>query len=104
MNGTLYVASNTFEEADGVGLQHGGRLATCEAAPLLCLYCRTSTHPPLLPPLLLCSVCVRAGDGDMAHNWTILERTAFVEVTGRHNMGRTGERRARREEMRGGTN
>lgn len=57
MNGTLYVCSNTFEEADGLGLQHGGRLATW--------------------------------DGDMAHNWTILERTAFVEITGRHNMGRT---------------
>lgn len=57
MNGTLWVAENCFEEADGLGLQHGGRLATW--------------------------------DGNMDHNWTILETTAFFEVTGRHNMGRT---------------
>jgi hypothetical protein len=25
MAGTLWVASNTFEEADGLGQQHGGR-------------------------------------------------------------------------------
>lgn len=28
MAGKLWVASNTFEQADGLGLQHGGRLAT----------------------------------------------------------------------------
>lgn len=44
MNGTLYVASNTFEEADGLGLQHGGRLATCEAEGRpVCLFVHTLT-------------------------------------------------------------
>jgi len=57
MNGTLWIAENCFEEADGLGLLHGGRLAIW--------------------------------DGNMDHNWTILEETAFFEVTGRHNMGRT---------------
>ncbi|XP_041350919.1 uncharacterized protein LOC121369905 [Gigantopelta aegis] len=55
MNGRLVVTSNTFEEADFTGSQHGGRLAEWE------------------------------GPG---HNWTILERTAFVEVTGRRNFGK----------------
>ena len=55
MAGLLYVATNTYEEEDAVGIQHGGRLATW--------------------------------DGNSTSNWTILERTAFVEVTGRHNMG-----------------
>jgi len=27
-SGLVWVASNTFEQADGLGLQHGGRLAT----------------------------------------------------------------------------
>lgn len=55
MAGLLWVASNTFEENDAVGLQTGGRLATW--------------------------------DGNMTSNWTILEETAFAEVTGRHNFG-----------------
>jgi hypothetical protein len=54
MSGLLWVASNTMEQADGLGLAHGGRLATW--------------------------------DGKSA-NWTIIARTAYVEVTGRHNMG-----------------
>ena len=54
MSGLLWVASNTFEQADGLGVQHGGRLATW--------------------------------DGRSA-NWTIVARTAYVEVTGRHNFG-----------------
>ncbi|CAG5122323.1 unnamed protein product, partial [Candidula unifasciata] len=54
MNGRLVVASNTFEEEDFTGKQHGGRLAEWR------------------------------GPGQ---NWTILERTAFVEVTGRRNFG-----------------
>ena len=56
MAGRVWVASNTFEHDDFLGLRHGGRLATW--------------------------------DGRSA-NWTILEETAFVEVTGRHNMGGT---------------
>jgi hypothetical protein len=56
MSGTLWVASNTFEESDALGSQHGGRLATWTGRP---------------------------GDA-----WTILERTAFTEVTGRHNFGK----------------
>ncbi|XP_035828517.1 uncharacterized protein LOC101845042 [Aplysia californica] len=55
MNGRLVVTSNTFEEADYIGLYHGGRLAEWK------------------------------GPGS---NWTILEETAFVEVTGRRNFGR----------------
>ena len=54
MAGTLWVATNTYEEEDDLSIQHGGRLATWR------------------------------GPGT---NWTIIERTAFVEVTGRHNMG-----------------
>lgn len=54
MSGKLWVGSNTFEQADALGLQSGGRLATW--------------------------------DGTSA-NWTILSRTAYVEITGRHNMG-----------------
>ncbi|KAK6187618.1 hypothetical protein SNE40_005599 [Patella caerulea] len=54
MNGRLVVASNTFEEADFLGYQSGGRLAEW------------------------------TGPGS---NWTILERTAFVEVAGRRNFG-----------------
>ncbi|BFZ09877.1 hypothetical protein BsWGS_12916 [Bradybaena similaris] len=54
MNGRLVVASNTFEEQDFTGQQHGGRLAEWK------------------------------GPGQ---NWTIIERTAFVEVTGRRNFG-----------------
>jgi hypothetical protein len=54
MNGRLVVASNTFEEEDFTGQQHGGRLAEWK------------------------------GPGT---NWTILETTAFVEVTGRRNFG-----------------
>lgn len=73
MNGTLYVCSNTFEEADGLGLQHGGRLATCAWGT-----CARSA-----PSLYRRRPRAAAGDGNMAHNWTILERTAFVEVTGR---------------------
>jgi hypothetical protein len=49
-------ASNTYEQADGLGLQHGGRLATWDG---------------------------------VSANWTIIEETAFVEVTGRFNMGAT---------------
>ena len=54
MGGKLYVASNTFQEDDFIGAQHGGRLATWDGK---------------------------------AENWTILERTAFTEVAGRHNFG-----------------
>ena len=32
MAGTLWIASNTFDEQDYVGTAHGGRLATCESA------------------------------------------------------------------------
>ena len=53
-NGILWVASNTFEQADALGLENGGRLATWNG---------------------------------VSANWTILARTAYVEVTGRHNMG-----------------
>ena len=56
MNGTLWVCSNTFEENDALGVQHGGRLATW--------------------------------NGGAADPWVILERTAFTEVTGRHNFGK----------------
>jgi len=55
MNGLLWIASNTFDEADYVSTRHGGRLATW--------------------------------DGQATSNWTILEETAFVEVTGRSNWG-----------------
>lgn len=55
MNERLLVTSNTFEEADLDGKEHGGRLAQW------------------------------MGPGT---NWTILESTAFVEVTGRHNFGK----------------
>ncbi len=57
MAGLLYVASNTFEQADYIGVQHGGRLASW--------------------------------DGRAGSNWTILERTAFAEITGRNNFGCT---------------
>lgn len=56
VGGRLWVASNTFEQADALGLQSGGRLAHW------------------------------AGPGT---NWTIVERTAFVEIAGRSNMGCT---------------
>jgi hypothetical protein len=52
--GLLWVASNTMEQADALGLAHGGRLATW--------------------------------DGKSA-NWTVIARTAYTEVTGRHNFG-----------------
>lgn len=55
--GLLYVASNTFEQADGLGIQHGGRLASWT--------------------------------GNANDSWTIIEETAFVEITGRNNMGQT---------------
>jgi len=55
MNGKLWIASNTFDEADYVSTRHGGRLATW--------------------------------DGQSTSNWTIVEETAFVEVTGRSNWG-----------------
>lgn len=51
--GKLWVASNTFEQADFLDIQHGGRLAYWQ------------------------------GPGS---NWTIVERTAFVEVTSRYNV------------------
>jgi hypothetical protein len=54
MNGTLYVGSNTFEQADALGLASGGRLASWQ--------------------------------GNLTSPWTILEETAFFEITGRHNM------------------
>ncbi|XP_064613873.1 LOW QUALITY PROTEIN: uncharacterized protein LOC135477633 [Liolophura sinensis] len=55
MDNRLVVASNTFEQADLKGEQHGGRLAEWK------------------------------GPGS---KWTILARTAFVEVTGRRNFGK----------------
>lgn len=55
MDGILWVASNTFDEADFLQTAHGGRLAEW-----------------------------RGGKS----KWVILERTEFVEITGRHNFGR----------------
>jgi len=56
VGGLTYVATNTYEQADDLGLVHGGRLASWDGASL---------------------------------NWTILERTAFFEITARKNFGCT---------------
>lgn len=58
MNGWLYVATNSFFEADFMGTKHGGRLAAWN------------------------------GTSMANNSWNVLETTAFVEIAGRDNFGR----------------
>ena len=60
--GLLYVASNTFEQSDFQDSANNGNPYSGGGR-------------------------LASWDGNPAHNWTILERTAFVEVTGRRNFG-----------------
>jgi hypothetical protein len=54
-----------------------GQLWPCVAGGALPSGCRGQSTCAVA-----CNFC-SAGDGNIAHNWTILEQTAFVEVTGR---------------------
>eukprot|EP01084_Bolivina_argentea_P063421 115799_1 len=60
MNDTLFVCSNTFSQQDMLGTVSGGRFAQWHGS-------MNSTNN---------------------YGWEIIENTAFVEVTGRHNFGR----------------
>ncbi|EDQ88254.1 uncharacterized protein MONBRDRAFT_9225 [Monosiga brevicollis MX1] len=103
MAGKLYVATNTFEENDYLGVRHGGRLASWSGpgtnwtilesyVPTFCLSPPSPTSLVLhiaAAHLSVATLCVVALlFVRLSISLLPQQRTAFVEVTGRSNFGR----------------